>query len=179
MINWESVHKLSPGEFSEDPDKYAEPELIYGLSHLRKLTRKAMYPSPVSGALARFSGSSTSQHFVGPKNKPVRKSKASDIFCADVPMVTYSSILMAGMFTGIGIYLETNGPDGLPWIMFHVDIRTHISTLPLIWIVERVYDPIKKKRIDKYRYPQTSPDYWKLLNDKRFYSHKKFGIGTP
>ena len=178
MIKWETVYKLSANEFSEDPDKYAEPQLIHSLSILRRSTRKKMRPSPVKGALARFKESKTSQHYVGPKDNPIRKSTASDTFSEGVPVSTYSHILYSHLFMGIGIYLETNGPDGLPWIMFHVDIRPKGIDYksPLIWIVEKVYNAKKDKEIDAYRYPQTDSKYWKLLNNKKFFLNKKFGV---
>jgi len=136
-----------------------------------------MYPSPISGTLARSTGSQTSQHHVGPKEKPFRKSTASDIFCEGVPFSNYSSILASRLFKGIGIYLDTKGPDGKPWVMFHVDIRPSgfNSNSPLIWIVEKVYDPLKDETVDKYRFPQADPKYWKLFNDERLYRDKKFG----
>jgi len=179
MIHWEKIYKLSQGEFSEDPDKYANPKVISGLSYIRKFTQRAMYPSPVSGALARFSGSKTSQHYVGNKNNPERKSTACDVFCEGIPFSIYSSIVASRRFRGVGLYLDTNGPDGLPWIMFHLDIRRKgfNANSPLIWIVERVWHPTQAgKKVDKYRYPQAEPKYWSLLNDDRVYYDKQFGI---
>lgn len=176
MIHWDKVYRLKAGEFSEDPNKYAEPQLIYSLGTIRKFTQKIMRPSPVRGALARFTNGK-SQHCVGPENAIIRKSTASDIFCEGIPFYIYSSILSSNLFKGIGIYLDTKGPDGLPWVMFHVDIRekgfSEIS--PLIWIVERVHDFVRDKMIDKYRYPQVEPQYWDLFNDKRIYRNKKYG----
>jgi len=175
MINWDYVYKLKAAEFSEDPNKYAEPELIYSLGKFRKLNKSCMYPSPVRGALARFSGSKTSQHFVG--SAIVRKSTASDIFIENSAFKNYTNILSSGLFNGIGIYLDTVGPDGLPWILFHLDIRPNTSKTPtpLIWIVIKEYSEVRKKVVNRYLYPQTNFKYWSLLNDSRFHFNKKFG----
>ncbi len=164
-IQWDYVYRLSSNEFSEDPDKYAEPELIYSLSTLRKLLGVVMLPSPVPGALARDYGSKRSQHYAID-----RLSTASDMFIEGSPFEIFSKIIFTKLFTGIGIYLDTNGPDGKPWVMFHLDIRKHDSFF--VWIVEKV------NGVDKYRYPYKNPKYWKLLNDERFYSFKKFSPGS-
>ena len=50
------------------------------------------------------------------------------------------------------------------------------KTLPLIWVVEKVYSKTKKKKINKYRYPQVKPYYWELFNDERLFQEKQFGI---
>ena len=168
MINWDQVHKLEASEFSEDPNKYAEPVLIYSLGKLRKLLGMKMRPSPVKGALARFDGKPTTQHYaVG------RLSTASDMFIEGIPFYIYSKILHSGLFTGIGIYLDTKGPDGLPWVMFHLDIR--IRNFPFIWIAKKDYDPRKREFRTYYKYPQYDSKFWRLLNDDRFYRNKQFG----
>lgn len=171
MINWDYVYKLAPHEFSEDPDKYAEPELMYSLGNLRKLLGTKMRPSPVPGALARLHGKETSQHYaIG------RKSTASDEFIEGIPFEIYSKILYSNLFTGIGIYLDTNGVDGMPWIMFHLDIRKR--DYPFIWIVKKMYNTKKQIIGDKYYYPEYDPKYWSLLNDKKFFQYKQFGVGS-
>ena len=167
-IDWRKVYKLSADEFSEDPNKHAEPELIYSLGKLRKLLRTIMRPSPVKGALARFSGKTTTQHYaVG------RKSTGSDQFIEGIPFEIYSKILFSRLFTGVGIYLDTKGPDGLPWVMFHLDIRKR--DFPFIWIAKKEYDPRKKEFRTFYKYPQYDSKYWSLLNDDRIYKNKLFG----
>lgn len=170
MINWERVYKFSPKEFSEDPNKHAEPLLMYSLGDTRRTYGKRMFPSPVKGALARFTGKTTTQHYAVGK-----RSKASDIFPEGVPFNFYFTVLSMNLFRGIGVYLDTKGPDGLPWIMFHLDIRKSGFTneLPLIWIVENIYDPTKGRHVDKYRYPQFDSSYWNLFNDQRLYTFRE------
>ncbi len=168
MINWDYVYKLSPGEFSEDPNKYADPELMYALGALRELLGNRMFPSPVPGALARDYGSKTSQHYaIG------RKSTASDQFIEGVPFEIYSKILHSGLFTGIGIYLDTAGPDVKPWVMFHLDIRKRVY--PWIWFCHKLYDRETKEISDCYRYPQKNSEYWRLFDNDKLYKNKQFG----
>lgn len=176
-IDWKDISKFTPDEFSEDPDKYAEPELIYRLNFYRVKSKSKIKPSSIKGALARFDGG-TSQHTI----KDNKLSKAVDIFQEGIPFKNYSLLLSMGLFNGIGIYLDTAGPDGLPWIMFHVDIRNRGYGYgnPLIWIVEKVVDPSDPtKRINKYRYPQYESKYWKLFQDERLFIPKKYKIRRP
>jgi len=172
-INWDDITKFKPGDFSEDPDKYAEPELIYRLNAFRLKLGCIMHPSPVTGALARFSGGK-SQHVV----QNGEKSKATDQFPEGIPFATYSLALVLKLFKGIGVYLDTTGPDGNPWIMFHFDIRPigfNYDT-PLIWIAEKV--KIGNEVVTKYRYPQYESKHWKLFQDEKLYRFKQFGIDS-
>ncbi|MCP3683310.1 MAG: hypothetical protein GY861_11530 [bacterium] len=167
-INWSKVYKLSPGEFSEDPNEFAEPSLIYSLSDVRKLTDNRMFPSPVEGSLARQGG--TSQHSITENKK---KSKASDVFMEGVPIYNYSLILASGRFNGIGIYIDTTGPDGLPWVMFHLDIRSRgfRTNVPWVWIVKKEYDNTTEEIVNNYMYPQKDPQLWRELYDYKMYQH--------
>ena len=168
MINWNSIYKLSPGEFSEDPNKLAEPALIYSLSKLRKILGSKMYPSPTPGALARSNGSKTSQHYAVD-----RLSTASDVFIEGAPFEIFSKIMYSKLFTGIGIYRNTKGPDGKPWVMFHLDIRKR--EFPFIWFVHKLYDRDTREISDCYRYLQNDARYWRLFNDTKLFENKLFG----
>lgn len=162
-VNWSEIPNFLRVEFSEDPELYADPELIYTLQSLRELYGKAIHPSPVKGALARFSGSESSQHYVGKEENVVRKSTAVDLFPEGVPFVFYSNILKIPTIKGIGIYLDTNGIDGKPWVMFHIDLRDRNSNYPpLVWI----------RKEGKYYYPQTDTSKWEILNDAKFFTYK-------
>ncbi len=168
MINWNNVYKLSPEEFSEDPNKYADPKLIYSLGKLRELLDMRMFPSPVSGALARQKGSKTSQHYA-----VNRLSTASDVFIEGIPFAILTKVLFSNLFTGVGIYLDTRGPDGKPWVMFHLDIRKRY--FPFIWIVQKMYDPETGIISDSYLYPQKHPEYWRLMNNECLYKNRLYG----
>jgi len=172
MINWKEINHFSAEEFSEDPTHLAEPELIISLDQFRSVINKRIFPSPVKGALARIGGSPASQHYIGNSlRQPVRKTTAVDIFCEGIPLENYQTLLSLNLFNGVGIYLDTTGPDGLPWIMFHVDIRPlgFNKQFPLIWFTK------KTQNKNQYFYPQNQPTNWNLFNDSRLSCVKQFG----
>lgn len=166
MIDWDKVKYFSPEEFSENPDKYANSNLIYKLDDFRKLLGNPIYPSPVSGALARYKiGSTKSMHYVN----DAQKSRAIDIFPEGIPIEIFTMLIHCNLFNGIGIYLHGVGVDGSPWVRFHVDIREKgFKESPLIWIVDK--DLITKKEI--YYYPQLKNTFWGLLKDDRLYKKR-------
>jgi len=178
-INWTEIKNFKSSEFAEDPTELAEPQLLLNLDRARDLLKQKIFPSPIKGSLARLGGSDTSQHYIGPKNDVrVRKTTASDVFIEGTSFSNYSNLVGSGLFKGIGIYLDTNGPDGMPWVMTHVDIRPKGFGLglPLIWIVERIWNAKKKRKMDTYRYPQAHPQYWRLFSDSRLFETKQFRI---
>ena len=179
MIDWHQIKYFTPSEFSEDPDKYLLPKFIYALDTYRgKLGNNQILPSPVSGALARISGSHNSRHYIGSSfTNPERKSTAVDIFCEGIPFENYQILLASRLFKGIGVYLDTIGPDGKPWVMFHIDQRAkgYSDQFPMIWVVEKI------DHINKYRYPQKQFRFWKLFDNHRLFINKKYGYSetTP
>lgn len=164
QIDWLFTKNFSKNEFSEDPNKFADPVLIHSLQELRNELGSSIYPSPVKGALARNYGSKKSQHYVGDYLKPVRKSTAIDIFPEGRPIDCLVACLSNENINGIGVYLGTTGVDGLPWIMFHIDIRPIDGKIPLIWIADKN---------NRYYYPQSDPSKWKLLQDERMIQLKR------
>jgi hypothetical protein len=176
-INWKDIVYFDADDFSEDPNSYCETEMIYRLDYFRMKYEQKIWPSPVSGATARFDGSKTSQHYVDITKNIY--SKALDVFPEGYPIDVYNHALSLRLFNGIGIYLDTKGPDGLPWVMFHFDMRNvgYKYGVPIIWIVEKVFDSITQKTINKYRYPQQPQNshYWSLLKDDRLYKFKEKG----
>lgn len=142
-MDWTKVKHFKPKEFSEDPDLYADPKLIYILDDFRQYLDERMYPSTHPGALARFDDKSkASQHYA--KN---RKSKAIDGFLEGQPLYNFYAALSFGRFKGIGIYIDTHFSDlDASWAMFHLDIRTTgFGPYPLIWMRSGPY---------RYLYPQ-------------------------
>jgi len=167
-INWEKVKNFVPGEFSEDPDKYADPDLIYTLDNFRSVYGNLIYPSKVKGALARFSGNVNSKHYARK-----RLSTAIDIFPEGVPFYFLTIALQFDKIGAIGIYLHTTGPDAKPWIMFHIDTRTY-QNKKLIWITEKALNVETGRIENKYNYPKNNSEQWKLLRDKRFFTRRVF-----
>ena len=163
MIDWSRIPNFSPEEFTENPNKYAEPDLIYNIQKTRSLFNKPIFPSPVDGALARTYGSQDSQHYIGSFIKPERLSTALDWFCPSISghkvfWILYGSCL----WTGIGVYFNGRW-GGSPCLRYHTDIRPEQfqDRLPLIWYKYR----------NKTKYPQLSisayHEFFNLLNQER------------
>jgi len=177
-MNWKIIKYFKRTEFAEDGELGA-PTLIQNLDTSRALVGKRMYPSPVIGSFARFGGSKTSQHYIGedPSNI-VRKTTAVDMFIEGVPMENFVILQRLSLFNGIGVYLDTTGPDGLPWVMFHLDVREmgHKGPQFLTWFGIKVMDSSTGKVKTVYRYPQSDSKYWGLFSDGRLYRYKKKGV---
>lgn len=117
-IDWNKVDYFTEKEFSEDPNVYAEPFLIYSLDKFRELLKAPIYPSPVPGALARFDkGAEYSRHFA-----VERKSTAIDIFCKIPIFQAWSIAIQSNLWGGIGVYFDTYYCNK-PWCMLHLDQR--------------------------------------------------------
>jgi len=148
------IHHFSPIEFSEDPLKYSDFQTIKNLESFRSSISRRIFPSPASGALARFSGSKRSQHYVGSDmggdirgevdTNTSKKSQAVDVFIEGNALINWSFVLACQLFKGVGIYLDTEY-HYRPWPMFHLDTREkgYISGA-LIWVRYR----------EEYYYPQ-------------------------
>jgi len=118
-IEWDKVNYFEPDEFSEDPDKYADPALIYSLDIFREMLQYKIYPSPVTGALARFDdGKSGSRHYA-----VSRKSDAIDIFCNTSILEAWTIAIRSGLWKGIGVYFDTFYRNR-DWCMLHLDNRS-------------------------------------------------------
>jgi len=122
FIHGITIRNFTWNEFPESPE-LADPKLLLALDYLRDDLGVPIIPSPVPGALARFDGSKTSQHYAVD-----RLSTGCDVFIRCSPFKAYSIILQSGCFTGVGIYFDTQYA-GKPHVMFHLDIRDE----PLMW----------------------------------------------
>jgi len=111
---------FSPSEFPEDIS-YADPKLLEMLDNFREELGVRIHPSPVPGALARFSGSPTSQHYAVD-----RLSTAVDVFVEASPAWVYIRALQFG-WGGVGVYFDTHY-NNRHWVMFHLDIRKDKTT---------------------------------------------------
>lgn len=133
-IDWSKVNNFWKGEFSEDPDKYADPQLIYDIDLMREKLGVSIYPSKASGALARFSGSESSRHYAVD-----RKSDALDFFVDKSKSIVECLLLFLSYckFGGIGVYFDTTNNEDEEHIMFHLDRRPlgegHSRDSVLIW----------------------------------------------
>lgn len=120
-MTWTARH-FQPGEFPEDPRRYAEPALIARLDEWREVVGAPMRPSPAPGALARFDGREGTRHYaVG------RLSDAVDVFVDGSQAAAWMAAVR--LFGGVGFYVDTTyGGERRP--MFHVDLRPE----PLCWL---------------------------------------------
>lgn len=152
-IEWESLPYLSPQEFSENPDKRAQPDIIYSLHDYRSILGRAFYPSPTPGALARLREEDKgSRHYAGKG----RLSDAVDGFPAGNAANAFLVAITSQLFGGIGLYLDTHY-DGREWPMLHLDLRPlgtdHAQETALIWI----------RQDGEYHYPQYSDQGTSML----------------
>ena len=173
-MDWSVVKYFNESEFHGDANNL-DVNVILGLDYLRGKLKEPIHVSNVKGAVARYWGSKTSQHYVGLNQEEiVRKSTAVDVFIEGIPFLNVIGIIKAELFTGIGIYINTTGMDGEPWLMFHLDQRKDRSvTDPLVWIANKVYDSTKKKWVTKYHYPQRDASLWSLLQKPIFFKERE------
>ena len=143
--------------------------MIYELQSIRTEYAKPIYLSPVPGALARLAGSDTSRHYAVD-----RKSDAIDIFPTGIPFEFYTHLITHQNIGGMGVYLDTTGPDGNPWVMFHMDLRRKRNNRPLLWIAKKIWNVKKQEFTTKYYYPQSDYKHWSLLNNEKFFRDKQF-----
>lgn len=109
-------------------------------------------PSPVTAGWYRLDGSETSQHYaVG------RLSLAGDLFPKHDARRVFLLAMTCGLFTGIGFYNDTNGPDGTPKYMIHVDKRTKGGRV--VWVRDN----------GEYLYPANGGEqekrFWEVLSN--------------
>ena len=117
MINWKEIKHFKKHEFSEDPDIYAEPELILNLERYRILLNNKVHPSPREGTLARFEDEDKySQHYA-----MGRKSTATDVFPDGDPLIAWMLAISCGLWGGVGVYFDTTYLYK-PKIMLHLDL---------------------------------------------------------
>ena len=142
-IQWDDVDHFYPDHFPENPDKRANPNLIYNVDLWRKLCGFPISPSPVEGALARFGDADKdSRHYAVD-----RLSDALDVFVHGDPVQAFMAALCSQLFGAVGLYLDTTF-RGEQWPMLHVDLRPlgvgHSKEMVLIWVREE----------GEYKYPQ-------------------------
>lgn len=135
----QDVGHFAPGEFPGDALSHIDAELILVLDELRDMLGAPTLPSPVLAGWYRTSGSTGSRHYaLG------RLSDAGDVF----PDCNIVHALLTAMrqrkWGGIGVYLDTTGPNGNPWPMLHLDLRPGEQVL---WM---------RLPGNRYIYPQSS-----------------------
>lgn len=116
-VDWGKIDHFGPHEWPEGVLDHLNPQLIYTLDVFRSRLHRPVYPSPLSGAWARQSGSSTSRHYAVD-----RQSDAGDVFpdCS----IGNAFLVACGIndIGGIGVYFDTQY-KGERWPMMHIDLR--------------------------------------------------------
>lgn len=133
------VLHFAPGEFPGQALRYTTAELILGLDELRDLLGSPILPSPLEAGWYRQSGSTGSRHYASG-----RLSDAGDVFPDCNIVHALLTAMRQRVWGGIGVYLDTTGPNGNPWPMLHLDLRPGEQVL---WM---------RLSGDRYIYPQSS-----------------------
>lgn len=149
-LDFSLVDYFSRGEFPSDVLKHVEADLVLGLSEYRKRLGKQVQPSSVVAGWYRQGGRKGSRHYA-----IERLSDAGDVF----PQCDIRDALLVAMgcdwWGGIGVYLDTNGNDGTPQPMLHLDSREE----RVIWM----------RYQGRYIYPLRSEsereEFWKRLSE--------------
>ncbi len=106
---------------------FMDATFIKNLHHFRYLTGIPMTPSPV------IEGWYRKEHTTSRHSAYGRLSDAGDLFPKrGMAFKTFFYALSMSWFGGIGLYIDTKGPDGKDWPMIHLDLRPHLSKT--IWI---------------------------------------------
>ena len=130
-MNLDDSRYFSDHEFDgrEEEVLWASTGLFVALDNYRERLGQVIRPSPVRGALTRFTGSKTSQHFSDCKQK---LSTAIDVFVEGNVRRAWQMACMSGLFGGVGLYMDTTGFSGEHEPMLHLDIRPSVYTT--IWV---------------------------------------------
>lgn len=135
----QDIEHFAPGEFPGDALNHVEANLILALDEFRAKLGEPVLPSPVLAGWYRTTGSQGSRHYA-----QGRLSDAGDVF----PDCNIVHALLTAMrqraWGGIGVYLDTTGPNGQPWPMLHLDLRPGEQVL---WM---------RLPGNRYVYPQSS-----------------------
>lgn len=146
-MDWNKINNFTKGEFPEDPEQFADLQLIRNLDKFRDILNCRLFPSPRSGALARFDiEAETSQHYAVD-----RKSTGVDAF-PDCPIwKAWMHAVSCGLWKGIGVYFDTYYKNK-PWNMLHLDIRKQQRISLWFRVGKEYYYPLSDKRHMKLFY---------------------------
>lgn len=134
-------------EFAEYgiPLELVSASLLVTLQSVRDKTGIPITPSPLSDGWVRTSGSETSRHYA-----VNRLSDAGDIFPAKGRCLElWARLLETSNIGAIGLYADTNGPDGSPWPMIHFDLRD--ARQKVLWGRDGEYFYLPQDRVEFWR----------------------------
>ena len=108
-------------------------DVVLTLQAIRTAGGFAVYPGPHQSNWGRSYGSETSRHYAID-----RLSDAGDVFPARGHALDFWLIAQEFLKVGaLGLYLDTRGIDGQPWVMVHFDLREYDRRV--MWIRDGDY----------------------------------------
>lgn len=120
-INSTQCENFSVSEWPVPEDlKFVDYGVAKYLDDLRKRFGRAIFPSQVPGGLVRRTGSTTSRHYIGDGGQGL----AVDIFPSERSLDCWLEAVGMDVWTGIGVYLDTEISSMQPGPMLHLDIDT-------------------------------------------------------
>lgn len=158
IVNGVYMNNFTEEEFPPYIAKYISRLILSRVQIYRDVLKHPFSISKASGALVRFEGRETSEHFVKvdhDSGKILKYSRAVDGFPGCNIFKAWTTALSCGLFSGVGVYFDTRNNHGLPQPMLHLDLRSN----PLIWY----------RHEGKYFYPK----------DKDFYKNLNILLGEP
>ena len=131
IIKGVDMPNFSIKEIPQHVSPYMSRLILSRIQIYRNLLECPFNISMAHGALIRFDGSKTSEHYVikTTTGQIEKLSRAIDGFPDCDIFKAWTITLSSGMFTGVGVYFDTRNNHGVPQPMLHLDLRS----TPLIW----------------------------------------------
>ena len=106
-------------EFPQGETEFASFRLLTALQEFRDILGEAISPSKVKGALARFDGSETSDHFTD----AMKASTGIDVFCDCGIFRAWTIAVSCRLWDSVGVYFDTRDNNGDRHPMLHLGLR--------------------------------------------------------
>lgn len=139
IINTVNMPNFTGEEIPPYVAKYMDTQILSNIQKYRDILGCPFNVSSDPGAMVRFDGRKTSEHYViiNPETDEIEKySRAIDGFPRCNIFDAWVKALLSNLFGGIGVYFDTFNNQGIPQPMLHLDLRSK----PLIWYRnKRVY----------------------------------------
>lgn len=154
VINGIDMPNFTHKEIPKSIEKAVDKRILMNIQEYRNILGCPFFISLDTRAIVRFDGRITSCHkvIVSPFDGTITKiSTAIDGFPDCDSFKSWSKALSSNLFGGVGVYFDTNGNDGKPCPMFHLDLRP----ISLIWYRDD----------GKYFYPHKNKTFFKDLQN--------------
>jgi len=153
-INGVNMPNFTNKEIPPEKAQYMDSKILENIQLYRYTLGCPFGVSLDRGALVRFSGRKTSEHFVilhPETGLPMKLSRAIDGFPECNIFEAWSVALSSKLFGGVGVYFDTKNNHGVPQPMLHLDLRP----APLIWY----------RHEGVYCYPHKDDNFFKDLQN--------------